>query len=145
MIRPGIETRVSWTIGEHSTNLVIIITDYNIAMKRNQKARIWYINYVKLFYHYGFSDYCLHVYYYFHNVLADISSGLIQVFVELGNLQQDIWRNGYRRWFPELLRRQSSEGCRFNPHYRRVTIQEYLTLVSGYGRWNQNRRPPWFQ
>ena len=22
--------------------------------------------------------------------------------------------------FPELLRRQSSEGCRFNPHYRRV-------------------------
>ena len=24
-------------------------------------------------------------------------------------------------------------GCRFNPHYRRVTIQEYLTLVPGYG------------
>ena len=35
-------------------------------------------------------------------------------------IQQDTWRNGYSRWFPELLRRQSSEGCRFNPHYRRV-------------------------
>ena len=35
--------------------------------------------------------------------------------------------------FPKRLRRQSSEGFRFNPHYRRVTIQEYLTLVSGYG------------
>ena len=41
--------------------------------------------------------------------------------------------HGYRRWFPKLLRRQSSGGCRFNPHYRRVTIQEYLTLVPGYG------------
>ena len=29
--------------------------------------------------------------------------------------------NGHKRWFPELLRRQSSEGCRFSPHYRRVT------------------------
>ena len=36
-------------------------------------------------------------------------------------------------------RRQSSGGCRFNPHYRRVTIQEYLTLVPGYGWRNQNR------
>ena len=43
------------------------------------------------------------------------------------------WRNGYRRWFPKLLRRQSSGGWRFNPDYRRVTIQEYLTLVPGYG------------
>ena len=25
-------------------------------------------------------------------------------------VQQDTWRNGYRRWFPELLRRQSSAG-----------------------------------
>ena len=35
-------------------------------------------------------------------------------------VQQDTWRNGYRHWFQELLRRQLSEGCRFNPHYRRV-------------------------
>ena len=31
------------------------------------------------------------------------------------------------------LRRQSSIGWRFNPHNWRVTIQEYLTLVPGYG------------
>ena len=51
----------------------------------------------------------------------------------------DTWHNGYRRWFPKLLRRQSSGGCRLNPDYRRVTIQEYLTLVPGYGSRNQNR------
>ena len=34
----------------------------------------------------GSSDYCLHLYSYFHNVPADVSSGLLQVFVELGNL-----------------------------------------------------------
>ena len=34
---------------------------------------------------------------------------------------------------PKLLRRQSSGGCRFNPDYSQVTIQEYLTLVPGYG------------
>ena len=34
--------------------------------------------------------------------------------------------NGYRHWFPNLLRRQSSGGCRFNPDCRRVTIQKYL-------------------
>ena len=61
---------------------------------------------------------------------------------------QDTQRNGYRRWFPrslgsnaynhhtmcpaKLLRRQSSGGCRFNPDFRRATIQEYLTLVPGY-------------
>ena len=39
------------------------------------------------------------------------------------------------------LRRQSSGGCRFNPNCRRVTIQEYLTLVPGYALRNQNRRP----
>ena len=47
-------------------------------------------------------------------------------------VQQHTWRNGCRRWFPEVLRKQSSEGFRFNPHYRQVTIQEYLTLVPGY-------------
>ena len=39
----------------------------------------------------------------------------------------------YRHWFPKLLRWKSSGGCRFNPDCRRVTIQEYLTLVPGYG------------
>ena len=34
---------------------------------------------------------------------------------------------------PMLLRRQSSEGFRFNPDCRQVTIQEYLTLVPGHG------------
>ena len=53
--------------------------------------------------------------------------------VSHNRVQQDTWRNGYRRWFPKLLRRQSSAGCRFNHHYRRVTIQEYLTLAPGYG------------
>ena len=38
------------------------------------------------FYHLAFSDYCLHFYCYFHNVSVDMSSGLLQVFVELGNL-----------------------------------------------------------
>ena len=32
------------------------------------------------------SDYCLHLYSYFHNISTDMSSGLLQVFVELGNL-----------------------------------------------------------
>ena len=32
-----------------------------------------------------------------------MSSGLLQGFVELGNLQ-DTWRNGYRHWFPKLLK-----------------------------------------
>ena len=82
--------------------------------------------------------------FYIHNVSADMSSGLLQVFVELRNLhgtsnyvlywiQQDTWRNGYRHWFPKLLRRQSSGGWWFNPDYRQVTIQEYLTLVPSYG------------
>ena len=39
------------------------------------------------FYYKGFLDYCLHLYFYFPNVLADMSSSLLQVFVELGNLQ----------------------------------------------------------
>ena len=34
-----------------------------------------------------FSDYRLHVYFYFHNVSPDMFSGLLHVFVELGNLR----------------------------------------------------------
>ena len=68
-----------------------------------------------------FSDYCLHLYCYFHNLSADMSSGFLQVFVDLGNLQQDAWRNGYRHWFPKLLMRQSSGVFRPNLDCRRVT------------------------
>ena len=60
------------------------------------------------------------------------SSSLLSPKNSLWIVQQDTRSNGYRRWFPKLLRRQSSGGCRFNPHYRRVTLQEYLTLVPDY-------------
>ncbi len=52
---------------------------------------------------------------------------------------------GYRPSFPRLLSMQSSGGYRFNPDCTRVTIQEYLTLVPGYGKRNQNSWPPWIQ
>ena len=41
--------------------------------------------------------------------------------------------SSYRHWFPKLLKRQSSGGCRFNPDCRLVTIQEYLALIPSYG------------
>ena len=43
---------------------------------------------VKLVLTQGFSDYCLPFYCYFHRVSADIYFGLLQVFVELGNLRR---------------------------------------------------------
>ena len=52
-------------------------------------------------------------------------------YIELRTTSFIEW-NGYRRWFPKLLKRQSSGGCRLNLDYRGVTIQEYLTLVPGY-------------
>ena len=58
--------------------------------------------------------------------------GLINLMFSHWTAQQDTLRNSYRRWFPKLLRRQSSGGCRFKPDYWRVTIQEYLTLVPDY-------------
>ena len=36
-------------------------------------------------YHEGFSDYCLQFHCYFHNVSADMSSSLFQMFVEHGD------------------------------------------------------------
>ena len=42
-----------------------------------------------------FLDYCLHLYCYFHNVSADMSSSLLQVFVELGNLHGT---SNYKGW-----------------------------------------------
>ena len=85
-----------------------------------------------------------------------MSSDLLQVFVELGNLHgtsnyvlysmvtcsdsvshnrvkihSKLSSRTHMRWFRKLLRRQSSGGCRFNLDCRRVTIQEYLTLILG--------------
>ena len=40
------------------------------------------------FYSSEFLNYCLHLYYYIHNVLANMSSGLLQVFVKLGSLHR---------------------------------------------------------
>ena len=51
-----------------------------------QQYLLLYETVLLIFYHQGFSDYCLHIYCYFHNVLANMSSGLLRVFVELGNL-----------------------------------------------------------
>ena len=56
------------------------------------------------FHHSGFSDYCLYLYCYFHNVSADMSSGLLQVFVGLGNLHETSnyvlhWIHGVRLFF----------------------------------------------
>ena len=45
------------------------------------------------------------------------------------NLQQDTYRNGSRRWFPKLLRRQSSGGCRFNSDCGQVVILNVCTLL----------------
>ena len=45
-------------------------------------------------------DYCLHLYCYFHNVSADMSSGL-QVFVKLGNLHRT---SNYIRYWIYLLK-----------------------------------------
>ena len=53
----------------------------------------------------------------------------IDINVSADIVQLDTWRNGYRHWFPKVRMKQSTRGCRFNPHYRRVTIQECLTLV----------------
>ena len=43
------------------------------------------------FYYLEYSDYCLHLYCYIHNISADASFGLFQVFhVEHGNLME-LW------------------------------------------------------
>ena len=69
----------------------------------------------------------------YKKLIVKISETKLVYFYVTPCVQQDTWRNGYKRWFPKLLRRQSSGGCRFNPHCRRVTMQEYLTLVPDYG------------
>ena len=46
------------------------------------------LNKITLFYRSGSSNYCLHLYSYAHNVSADISNGLLLVFVELRSLHE---------------------------------------------------------
>ena len=45
------------------------------------------------------------------------------------NVQQYTWRNGYRFWFPKLLRRQSSGGCRFNNVYLLYTTAIMISIT----------------
>ena len=49
------------------------------------------------FYHSEFSDYYLHLYCYIHNVSADMSSSLLQMFVEIGSLY--LIHRGHLFWF----------------------------------------------
>ena len=67
---------------------------------------------------------------------------LMLIIIPVQKKKKDTWRNGYRRWFPKLLRRHSSGGCRFNPHYRWVTIQKYLTLIPGYRQMESEQVTP---
>ena len=60
---------------------------HNESLRQVFSLVVW-ISATKLddFYHSGFSDHCLKLYCYIHNISADISSGLLQVFVEFGSL-----------------------------------------------------------
>ena len=54
------------------------------------------------FYNLEYLEYCLQLYGYIHNVLADASFGFLQVFlVELRSIQKDTWHNSYRRLVKE--------------------------------------------
>ena len=52
-------------------------------ISKNQKLSfvLFLINILMFFYHSCFSDYCLQLNCYIHNVLADVSSSLFQVFL----------------------------------------------------------------
>ena len=67
----------------HKTQTFTPDDDFGLAWK-NLFIMIIFFSY---FYYQGFSDYCLHLYCYFH-ISADMSSSLHQVFVELGNLHR---------------------------------------------------------
>ena len=77
------------------------------------------------FYHPGFSIYCLYLYRYIHNVLADMPSGLFPVFVQLGSQHETsnhihylihLQLLDYWRWFPNFLEtkiwRLQGQSCR---------------------------------
>ena len=59
-----------------------------VELHERKNIRVVWISETKLddFYHLGFLDYGLHLYYYFPNILVDMSFGLLQVFVKLSNL-----------------------------------------------------------
>ena len=63
---------------------VVFFLKQNIGLLLFLLEALYNQNGYNYFYHLGFSDYFIHLYCYFHNVSADMSSGLLQVFVELG-------------------------------------------------------------
>ena len=52
---------------------------------------------------------------------------------EIPSEEASILQTFFRRWFPKILRRQSSGGCRFSSDCRWVTIQEYFYPVMADG------------
>ena len=104
------------------------------------------------FYH---SYCCLHLYCHIHILSADMFSGLLQVFEFLRGSLLNFIIQGFltiifklRKPTPIIVSAsmwKPSGSCRFNPDSRRVRMQEYLTLVPGYGQRNKNKRPPWFK
>ena len=61
-------------------------------------------------------DYCLHLHCYFHNVLADMSSGLLQVFVKLRNLHGTLnyvlyWIYGVQSWLQASNKTELLNTC----------------------------------
>ena len=72
---------LSWRVfGLLSSSLLLFPQRFGRYVLRPFQVFVVKISETKLvdFYHEGFSDYCLHLYCYFHNVLADMSSGLFR-------------------------------------------------------------------
>ena len=79
-----------------------------------------------------FSGYCHHLYCYFHNVSSDMSSGLLQVFVELENLHRTSnyvfycnWRLQVQSW----LQASNNAGILNTCTRLWLTESEQVTLV----------------
>ena len=76
-----------WKLNPIISNLKNIVYFTVILRKWNKKTQNKANNILSTYlYRSGFLDYCLHLYCYVHNVLADMSSGLLQMFVEHRNL-----------------------------------------------------------
>ena len=71
------------------------------------------------FYHEGFSDYCF-IFIHFHNVSADMSSDLLQVFAELGNLHRT--SNYVFYWIHGVV-------CSDSVSHNRVQVLSILVLL----------------
>ena len=87
-----IATMLCWKqhveIGLDASEIMILM----LKVKNALTLAVWIFE-TKLvdFYRSGFLDY-LHLYCYIHNVLANMSSGLLQVFIELGSLHR-AWKH----------------------------------------------------